>query len=107
MVHKTVSLAKRRFHGFMRPMKLKASVRMSRKTSSNPPCLAEMTAVMACWKVNSFEDVPCKKEIEDFVQCMEAARQAPETLKPQEQSRGYKWTTEEVNAKLRKFVWPQ
>ena len=34
-------------------------------------CLSEMTAVMSCWKVNSFDDVPCRKEIQDFVACAE------------------------------------
>ena len=37
------------------------------------PCLSEMTAVMSCWKVNSFDDVPCRKEIQDFVACAEKA----------------------------------
>ena len=35
------------------------------------PCLAEMTSVMTCWKANSFNDVPCKKEVEEFVKCSE------------------------------------
>lgn len=34
MVHGTASLAKRRFHGLMRPMKLKSSVRMTSKALS-------------------------------------------------------------------------
>ena len=37
------------------------------------PCLSEMTAVMSCWKVNSFDDVPCRSEIQDFVACAEKA----------------------------------
>ena len=35
MVHTTVALTKRRFHGLMRPMRLKSSVRMSRKAASS------------------------------------------------------------------------
>ena len=27
--------------------------------------------MMACWKINVFDDVPCKKEIQAFVQCAE------------------------------------
>ena len=34
-----------------------------------PPCLGEMTAVMACWKLHSFNDVQCRKEIEAFNTC--------------------------------------
>ena len=33
--------------------------------------MGEMTAVMTCWKANSFDDVPCKKEVEEFVKCSE------------------------------------
>ena len=93
MVHGSVGLAKRRFHGLMRPMKLKSSVRTSKKSASckindhtqiiakvyhghsmcptAAPCLSEMTAVMSCWKINAFDDVPCRKEIRAFVQCAE------------------------------------
>ena len=35
----------------------------------DPPCLGEMTAVMACWRLHSFNDVQCRKEIEAFNTC--------------------------------------
>ena len=37
------------------------------------PCLVEMTAVMTCWKSNAFDDISCRKEIEEFIKCAEAA----------------------------------
>ncbi len=32
-------------------------------------CLAEMSAMMNCWRENTFEDVPCSKEIQMFLEC--------------------------------------
>ena len=40
-------------------------------SSPGRPCMAEMTAVMTCWKAYSFDDIPCKKEVEEFVKCSE------------------------------------
>ena len=44
-------------------------VLFSRVFHVDPPCLGEMTAVMACWKLHSFDDSPCKKEIQAFNIC--------------------------------------
>ena len=33
--------------------------------------MAQMTAVMSCWKRNEFSDIPCRKEIQAFAKCME------------------------------------
>ncbi|XP_064388758.1 small ribosomal subunit protein mS37-like [Halichondria panicea] len=104
MVRGSVSLCKRRFHGMMRAMKLKSSVRMSRKSSSSPTCMSEMTAVMSCWKVNTFDDVSCTSEIKRFLECVEKAGQEPAESRV---TTGYRWPTEEVNKQLRHFVWAQ
>eukprot|EP00731_Ephydatia_muelleri_P025565 Em0017g648a len=104
MVQGTLTLFKKNFHGLMRPMQLKSSVRVSRKTAGTRPCLAEMTTVMTCWKANSFNDIPCKKEVEEFVKCSERVRQDP---KASATDSGYKWATEDVNKQLRKFAWNQ
>lgn len=34
--------------------------------------MAQMTAVMSCWKRNEFSDIPCRKEIQAFAKCLEA-----------------------------------
>ncbi len=41
--------------------------------SVGPSCMSEMTAVMSCWKVNSFDDVSCTGEIKRFIACVEKA----------------------------------
>ncbi|CAI8048502.1 hypothetical protein GBAR_LOCUS26748 [Geodia barretti] len=69
-----------------------------------PPCLGEMTAVMACWKLHSFNDVQCRKEIEAFNTCSREVRANPEAHRIQS---GQRWTPDEVNIRLRKFAWSQ
>ena len=32
-------------------------------------CITEMGDMMECWRNNSFEDPPCKKEIDMFLHC--------------------------------------
>lgn len=89
----------------MRPMILKSSVRASRKTSGNTPCMREMTAVMSCWKNNAFSDLPCRDLIEEFVQCSQQARAKRQARQQLED--GHKYPTEEVNRELRRFAWAQ
>lgn len=31
--------------------------------------MAEMSAMMSCWRDNSFDDPPCHKEIDAFINC--------------------------------------
>ena len=89
MVRGSESLAsKGSYHGLMRTMKLKNKVRPIGKLSERKhshsvgeyyyictltftaaTCVPEMSAMMACWRKNNFEDVPCRKEIEMFLTC--------------------------------------
>lgn len=101
MVHVTSSLAKRRFHGLMRPMILKSSVRTSKKESGQAKCLSEMSRVMSCWKKANFDDRECEKEIKAFVACCERA--GKETRR--EDGIAKRYDTDELNAQMRKFVW--
>jgi hypothetical protein len=32
-------------------------------------CGSEMSAMMSCWRMNRFEDIPCSKEIQMFLEC--------------------------------------
>ena len=108
MVHKSLSLSKRRFHGLMRPMKLKSGVKTSRKEPGHTPCLQEMTAVMSCWKANTYDDLPCRKEIQQFVLCAERVRQeSGEKKQVKDRSGSIRYDTEELNKRMRSFVWPQ
>ena len=34
--------------------------------------MAQMTAVMSCWKRNEFSDISCRKEMQAFAKCLEA-----------------------------------
>ena len=104
MVHVTGSLAKRRFHGLMRPMILKSSVRASKKDSGQPRCLSEMSKVMACWKKNNFDDRKCSQEIKEFVNCCQKAvntSAAGDTSAAQPK----RYDTDVLNSQMRRFVW--
>ncbi len=46
-------------------------------TLAGPTCMSEMTAVMSCWKVNTFDDVLCTSEIKRFLECVEKAVSRP------------------------------
>lgn len=107
MVHTSCSLARARYHGLMRPMKLKSSVRASTKERKPTPCTHEMTAVMGCWKANSFDDIPCGKEIEAFMFCVERAKNKKESTVTQDKSGHTRYNVDELNTKMKAFVWPQ
>ena len=47
MVHGSAGLAKRRFHGLMRPMKLNSSVRMSKKATSSKTTALDSDILLA------------------------------------------------------------
>ncbi len=109
MVHKTCSLAKRNFKGLMRPMKLKSSVRASSKEKKTTPCVHEMTSIMTCWKANTFDDVPCRKEIAAFVSCVERVKkeQASNTSTSKDRSGNTRYDVDELNKRMRQFVWKE
>lgn len=105
MVYGTRILAKQRFHGLMRPMKLKSSVRASAKTSERSPCVSEMANVMSCWKSNNFDDTHCQSEIQAFIRCCENVKEG--TVKKKISETQHRWDADIVNSQLRKFAWPQ
>ena len=106
MVHRSGTLLKKRFHGLMRPMILKSSVRASAKEPRSTPCVQEMTAVMSCWKANTFDDIPCRKEIEAFVSCVERAKKEGKKKTTKERDGSTRYGVEELNKRMREFVWP-
>ena len=102
MVHTSCSLARGRFHGLMRPMKLKSSVRASSKEPKTTPCVHEMTAVMGCWKTNTFDDMPCSKEIDAFISCVQRSKSETKTSKGK--SGGERYEVNELNERMKQFV---
>ena len=107
MVHVSCTLARGKFHGLMRPMKLKSSVRPSSKEPKSTPCVHEMTAVMRCWKSNSFDDIPCGKEIQAFVSCVEKSTKTADAKTFKDKSGNERHAVTELNKRMRQFVWKQ
>lgn len=106
MVHQTCSLAKRRFHTFMRQMKLKSTVKTSRKLTQQAPCIADMASVMRCWKSNNFSDVPCMEEIKLFKNCLERAKAQSQTSIEGLKKDG-RYNSSYVNERLKMFDSPR
>lgn len=106
MVHGSVSLTARPYHGLMRTMKLKSSVGSVKKERKPTQCTHEMTAVMGCWKQNSFNDNLCSKEIEAFMLCVEKSRNTSKVV-TQDRSGHTKYDVDELNSRMKAFVWPQ
>lgn len=117
MVHHSVVLFRQRWKGLMRPMKLKSSVRCSRKDPGRSPCMQEMAALMSCWKNSEFSDLSCSEEIRQFVHC---SRLAGKTTSADQfgdmiDGTGFgdartgkkAFTVEEVNRHLKRFAWAQ
>ena len=108
MVHLTTSLARSRWKGLVRPMKLKWQVRVSSRNESGNPCVQEMLKVMSCWKSNGFDDNYCRQELESFLFCVQRIRSGEkdtgkkDTGKLAENSQA--WSPQEVNSKFREFI---
>lgn len=103
MVNLTCILAQRRFHGLMRPMILKSSVRTSREKSQQVVCLSEMTNVMRCWKTANFDDTLCSKEIGSFLKCLQAVNKEEVTS----HGRSNRYDSDVVNERMKLFDSPR
>ena len=102
MVHQTASLARSRWKGLVRPMRLKWKVRVTSRNEGSNPCAQEMFKVMACWKSNGFEDSSCREELDSFVSCVQRVRSGE--MQDQRTKKSQTWSPQEVNHKFREFI---
>ena len=90
----------------MRQMKLKPTVKTSRKLTQQTPCLADMASVMRCWKSNNFSDVSCMEEIKAFKNCLERSKaQGQGSIEGLKQ--GGRYNSSYVNERLKMFDSPR
>ncbi|XP_063290060.1 small ribosomal subunit protein mS37 [Pelobates fuscus] len=56
-----------------RPLVLADRVANRKPDMGEASCITEMSVMMACWKQNTFNDVPCSQEIGAFFNCVKKA----------------------------------
>ncbi|XP_043112257.1 coiled-coil-helix-coiled-coil-helix domain-containing protein 1 [Puntigrus tetrazona] len=57
-----------------KPLALKNEVASRRPRKGEATCVTEMSFLMACWKLNDFNNSVCSKEVSAFYTCVEKAQ---------------------------------
>ncbi|KAL1263084.1 hypothetical protein QQF64_005823 [Cirrhinus molitorella] len=58
----------------IKPLALKNEVASRRMKKGEATCVTEMSLLMACWKLNDFNNAVCSKEVSAFYTCVEKAQ---------------------------------
>ncbi|XP_056291542.1 coiled-coil-helix-coiled-coil-helix domain-containing protein 1 [Pseudoliparis swirei] len=86
-----------------RPLVLKDQVANRKLKKGEATCITEMSVLMACWKINNFNDGLCSTETSSFYSCVEKAQAARKSRSEQSGLQGGRLHPKEVNTLLRRY----
>ncbi|XP_067277588.1 coiled-coil-helix-coiled-coil-helix domain-containing protein 1 [Pseudorasbora parva] len=83
----------------VKPLMLKNEVANRKPKKGEATCVTEMSLLMACWKLNDFNNAVCSKEVSGFYTCVEKAKNK---AKGQQGTQG-RLLPKEANTLLKRF----